>query len=129
MTSVVDAASAASGPAAGGAQEITVAIDALDRAAVQPFWAAALDYVRRDAEHLCDPRGRGPVLYFQQMDRARPQRNRVHLDVWLRPSDVVPRVAAALAAGGTLVTEAHAPGWWVLADLEGNEVCIATREP
>jgi 4a-hydroxytetrahydrobiopterin dehydratase len=36
------------------------------------------------------------------------------------------RVAAALAAGGHLVTDQYAPMWWVLADAEGNEVCVAT---
>jgi 4a-hydroxytetrahydrobiopterin dehydratase len=34
--------------------------------------------------------------------------------------------AAAIAAGGHLVTDEHAPAWWVLADAEGNEVCVAT---
>jgi hypothetical protein len=36
------------------------------------------------------------------------------------------RIAAALAAGGHLVSDAHAPMWWVLADAEGNEACVAT---
>jgi 4a-hydroxytetrahydrobiopterin dehydratase len=35
------------------------------------------------------------------------------------------RVAAALAAGGRLVTDEHAPSWWTLADPEGNEVDVA----
>jgi 4a-hydroxytetrahydrobiopterin dehydratase len=34
-----------------------------------------------------------------------------------------------LAAGGLLVTDAHAPSWWVLADAEGNELCVCTRQP
>ena len=34
--------------------------------------------------------------------------------------------AAAIAAGGHLVTDEHAPSWWVLADAEGNEACVAT---
>ena len=33
---------------------------------------------------------------------------------------------AALAAGGTLVSDACAPAFWVLADAEGNEVCVCT---
>jgi hypothetical protein len=36
------------------------------------------------------------------------------------------RVAAALAAGGTLVSDRFAPMWWTLADPEGNEVDLAT---
>jgi 4a-hydroxytetrahydrobiopterin dehydratase len=35
-------------------------------------------------------------------------------------------VAAALAAGGRLVSDEHAPEWWTLADAEGNEVDVAT---
>ena len=35
-------------------------------------------------------------------------------------------IAAALAAGGHLVSAAQAPMWWVLADPEGNEACVAT---
>ncbi|MCC9309005.1 hypothetical protein LN042_18260 [Kitasatospora sp. RB6PN24] len=30
------------------------------------------------------------------------------------------------AAGGRLVTDAHAPSHWVLADPEGNEACVGT---
>jgi 4a-hydroxytetrahydrobiopterin dehydratase len=30
------------------------------------------------------------------------------------------------AAGGRLLTDEHAPAWWVLADPEGNEACVAT---
>ena len=36
------------------------------------------------------------------------------------------RVAAAIAAGGHLVSDEHAPMWWTLADAEGNEADIAT---
>ena len=36
------------------------------------------------------------------------------------------RVAAAIAAGGRLVSEAHAPAWWTLADPEGAEVGVTT---
>jgi 4a-hydroxytetrahydrobiopterin dehydratase len=36
------------------------------------------------------------------------------------------RVAAALAAGGRLVSDRFAPRWWTLADPEGNEVDVAT---
>ena len=36
------------------------------------------------------------------------------------------RIAAALAAGGTLVSDDHAPSFTVLADAEGNKACIST---
>jgi 4a-hydroxytetrahydrobiopterin dehydratase len=36
------------------------------------------------------------------------------------------RIRAALAAGGTLVSDRRAPAFWVLADPEGNEACVTT---
>jgi hypothetical protein len=68
----------------------------------------------------------GPSIWFQQMDGPRPQRNRVHIDVSVPHDQAEARVAAALAAGGRLVSGLFAPAWWALADREGNEVDIAT---
>jgi 4a-hydroxytetrahydrobiopterin dehydratase len=110
-------------------QTVHVSIDALVGREVMPFWRAVLGYEYRPdspEEDLIDPRGRGPSLWFQQMDAPRPQRNRIHLDVWVPHDQADARVAAALAAGGRLVTDQHAPSWWVLADAEGNEACVAT---
>ena len=60
------------------------------------------------------------------MDEPRLQRNRFHIDV-IVPHDVAAqRIAAALAAGGTLVSDMRAPAFWILADPEGNEACICT---
>lgn len=107
-------------------QVLEIAIDALDIAAVRAFWRAALDYRDSDSRNrLEDPRGQGPDVWFQQLEHPREQRNRIHLDVNV-PHDVAEiRVAAALAAGGRLVSDDHAPAWWVLADPEGNEACIS----
>jgi 4a-hydroxytetrahydrobiopterin dehydratase len=109
-------------------QTVQVSIDALVIPAVLPFWRALLGYADRDngGEDLIDPRGRGPLCWFQQMDKPRPQRNRMHIDVWVPHDRAEARVAAALAAGGHLVTDAHAPSFWVLADAEGNEACVST---
>ena len=109
-------------------QTVLVTIDALDRPAVMPFWRAVLGYDDRadSPEDLIDPRCRGPSFWFQQMDAPRPQRNRVHVDVWVPHDQAEARVAAAIAAGGRLVSDRHAPSWWVLADPEGNEACIGT---
>jgi 4a-hydroxytetrahydrobiopterin dehydratase len=37
---------------------------------------------------------------------------------------VAARLKAALAAGGRIVDEQHAPSQWTLADRAGNRVCI-----
>jgi 4a-hydroxytetrahydrobiopterin dehydratase len=65
-------------------------------------------------------------VWFQQMDEPRPQRNRIHLDVAVPHDAAVGRVAAAVAAGGLLRSDLRAPAFWVLADVEGNEVCVCT---
>jgi len=112
---------------------VEVAIDALDIDAVRPFWKAVLAYedepprVAGDqVRALVDPSRIGPAFWFQQMDAPRPQRNRIHIDVTV-PHDVAEeRVAAAIAAGGRLLTDEYARAFWVLADPEGNEACVCT---
>jgi 4a-hydroxytetrahydrobiopterin dehydratase len=109
-----------------------VAVDALDIPAVAPFWRAVLGYVPEPGTDpqdpaLADPGGAlGPGYWFQQMDAPRPQRNRLHVDVTVPHDQAEARVAAALAAGGTLVSDTRAPAFWVLADPEGNEACVCT---
>lgn len=113
-------------------QTFEIAVDAIDIPLVRPFWKAVTGYVDEPGPPdlpdggLQDPLRRGPTIWFQQMDAPRPQRNRIHLDVDVPPELAGPRVDAALAAGGTLKSDAHAPAFWVLADAEGNEVCICT---
>jgi 4a-hydroxytetrahydrobiopterin dehydratase len=112
---------------------LEVAIDALDIDAVRPFWKAVLGYEEWPPRVpggqvwvLVDPSRIGPAFWFQQMDAPRPQRNRIHLDVTV-PHDVAEeRVAAAVAAGGRVVSDDRARAFWVLADPEGNEACICT---
>ena len=109
-------------------QTVQLTIDALVGPEVMPFWRAVLDYRDRgdSPEDLIDPRGRGASFWFQQMDAPRPQRNRIHIDVWVPHDQAEARIKAALAAGGHLVFDKYAPAWSVLADAEGNEACVAT---
>jgi 4a-hydroxytetrahydrobiopterin dehydratase len=112
-------------------QVLEVAIDALDIASIRPFWKSVMGYVdETDAsgaeDALVDPLGQGPAIWFQQMDAPRPQRNRIHLDISVPHDEAQHRIQAALATGATLLTDAQAPAFWVLADAEGNEVCITT---
>lgn len=110
-------------------QTVQVSVDALVNTEVMPFWRAVLGYEYRSdspEEDLIDPRGRGPAFWFQQMSAPRPQRNRIHIDVWVPYDQAEARIAAALGAGGHLVSDEHAPAWWTLADAEGNEADVAT---
>jgi 4a-hydroxytetrahydrobiopterin dehydratase len=107
-------------------QDVQIAVDALDIPTVRAFWRAVLNYRDEGDEDLIDPQGYGPSVWFQQMDVARPERNCIHVDVSVPHDEAQSRIAAAIAAGGRLVTDEFAPAWWVLADLEGNEACVAT---
>jgi len=108
-----------------GLQVVQVAIDALVIPDVLPFWRAVLGYRQVDDEDLVDLHRQGPPFWFQQMDAPREQRNRVHIDLYVPHDQAEARVAAAIAAGGHLVSDENAPEWWTLADAEGNEVDVA----
>lgn len=110
---------------------IQVGIDAVDVSAVRAFWRAALAYdedPREGATDLVDPSRLNTVVFFQPMDESeterRAQRNRIHVDIFLPEDLAQQRVAAAVAAGGTVMREATAPQTWTIADPEGNEVDI-----
>ena len=107
-------------------QTVQVTIDARVGPDVRPFWRAVLGYQEVGDADLIDPQGRGPSFWVQQMDAPRPQRNRLHIDLSVPHDQAEARIAAALAAGGHLVTDRYAPAWWTLADAEGNEVDVAT---
>jgi 4a-hydroxytetrahydrobiopterin dehydratase len=112
-------------------QVIEIGIDALDIPAIRPFWKAVLGYADEPGgsgptDAVIDPLGQGPAVWFQQMDAPRPQRNRIHFDVAVPHDEAGRRIEAALAAGGTVRSDAQAPAFWVLADPEGNEACVTT---
>lgn len=105
---------------------LELALDTPDQAAVLPFWAAVFAVEAGDGE-IRDPADGLPVVWFQASGGEEP-RQRWHPDVWVDPAQVRPRIDAALAAGGTLVSDEAAPSYWVLADPEGNRVCLCTSQ-
>ena len=107
-----------------GLQTVQITIDALAIPEVLPFWQAVLGYRKVGDDGLLDRRLVGPPIWFQQMDAARPQRNRIHVDVYVSKDETQGRIEAALAAGGRVVYD-RSPYWWTLADPEGNEADIA----
>jgi 4a-hydroxytetrahydrobiopterin dehydratase len=48
------------------------------------------------------------------------------VEVWVPVDPAEARVAAAIAAGGTVIFDKAAPAWWTLADPEGNEADVAS---
>ena len=105
-----------------------LALDTADHDAVKPFWRAILGYDQNPSagDEINDPAAAAPTLWFQGTEPHDEPRQRFHLDVWV-PHDVAEqRIADALAAGGTMVSDAQAPSYWVLADTDGNKACICT---
>ncbi|WP_426566169.1 VOC family protein [Angustibacter sp. McL0619] len=112
---------------------ITVVIDSVDPSALAPFWAAALGYREAEAppgyRALVPPERDGrPVVLLQQVPEAKAGKNRVHLDV--HPQDPHAHLAMLEGLGARrlgdwqdLVAEAGVR-WMVLADPEGNELCL-----
>lgn len=112
----------------GAVQIVELALDTPDRDEVKPFWRAVLgydDHPLHDGE-VRDLTGVGPALWFQRTDPHDVPAQRFHLDIRVPPEVAGPRIEAALAAGGTLVSEEHAPAFTVLADAQGNKACITT---
>ncbi|MFW6774031.1 VOC family protein [Nocardioides sp. CPCC 205120] len=113
-------------------QQLEIALDTPDLSRVKPFWRAVLGLADRPGspDEVRDEVNVLPALWFQECDPPAPGeaegRMRFHLDITV-PHDVAEqRVAAALAAGGTLVSDAAARAFWVLADAEGNKACVCT---
>ncbi|MDQ4038351.1 MAG: 4a-hydroxytetrahydrobiopterin dehydratase [Actinomycetota bacterium] len=109
---------------------IEIAIDCTDPAAIRDFWRVGLGLTERTtsdgAIDLVGTQPDSPGVWFQQMSEPRPERNRIHIDVYVPRDRAQERVSAVLAVGGRLVTDEHAPSWWVMADAEGNELCVCS---
>ncbi|WP_458115481.1 4a-hydroxytetrahydrobiopterin dehydratase [Arthrobacter sp. D2-10] len=108
--------------------EVELALDTAALAAAGPFWAALLtgDAGNTAGDDVVDPSGRVPLLWFQGTDAHETPRQRFHLDVWVPHDMAEARIAAAVAAGGTVVDDSQAPSFTVLADGEGNRACVCT---
>ncbi|MGY4718896.1 4a-hydroxytetrahydrobiopterin dehydratase [Naumannella huperziae] len=114
-----------------GLSQFEPGLDTADGERLAPFYAALLRGEVRDGEPF-DPSGQSPAIWFQPADAGGPElpdhdhEQRWHLDVWVPHDDGERRLQAVLDAGGTLVSDAAAPAYWVVADADGNRSCICT---
>lgn len=108
-------------------------IDALDPARLARFWAEVLGWRITDEEPdevAVEPPpgspedGLVPDLLFLRVPQVQAGKNRLHLD--LRPDDQAAEVARIEALGATRadVGQGEDVSWVVLADPEGNELCV-----
>jgi 4a-hydroxytetrahydrobiopterin dehydratase len=109
----------------GEVQEVQLAIAAKPDAIDLGFWRAVLGYAPMQEDNAIDPLGHGSTVWMQELDPAKPLRHAMHVDVSVAREHAEARLAAAVAAGGVLVDDSHAPAAWILADRSGNKVCIA----
>ena len=114
--------------------EVELGLVAAASATVAPVWAALLtgDAASRGrgspSDEVRDATARVPNLWFDDLADDAHAGQRFHVEVYVAPEVARQRVAAAVAAGGTVVDDTNAPGLTVLADQEGNRgvVCADT---
>jgi 4a-hydroxytetrahydrobiopterin dehydratase len=107
---------------------VELGLDTAQSATIAPVWAVLLTGSADAQGHgspsdeVRDATGRVPNLWFGDADEGSGQR--FHLEVYVAPEVAEDRIAAALAAGGTLVDDSKAPWLTVVADQDGNQCVI-----
>jgi predicted enzyme related to lactoylglutathione lyase len=114
--------------------------DAVNAYAQSVFWSQVLDFAE-DPEDPNEPgheeclitsRDRSQLVLFITVPDGKTVKNRAHLD--LRPVDCTreQEVERILALGASQLADHRRPdgsGWITLADPEGNEFCILSKDP
>jgi 4a-hydroxytetrahydrobiopterin dehydratase len=108
--------------------QLEMALDTAQEDRIAPFWSALLTGSpdNKIYDSIFDPTGRVPSLWFQRTEEHESPRQRWHFDLWLAPEITSDRIAAAVAAGGRIVDDSAAPSATVLADHDGNRVCVCS---
>ena len=111
---------------------IEICIDVNDMEKEADFWLLALSYKRGTGDgepylNLLPPEGSAtlPIVFLQKVPETKQTKNRLHLDIYCKqPKELVSKL---LDKGAKLIGESGSEGdaWWqVLADPEGNELCV-----
>jgi 4a-hydroxytetrahydrobiopterin dehydratase len=122
------AAEHAAEPDTAGIMNIELALDTAHEELVAPFWSALMTGSQAARGRgtiggdVRDVAGRVPYLWFQETEEHETPRQRFHLDVFVPREHADARIAAALEAGGVVVSEED--GFTILADPDGNKACV-----
>lgn len=106
--------------------QIELGLDTAHSATIAPVWATLLTGNVEAQGHgspsgeIRDAMGRVPNLWFGDADEHEVSRQRFHIEIYVAPEVAEQRIAAALAAGGTVVDDTNAPSLTVIADQDGN---------
>jgi hypothetical protein len=117
---------------AGTGPVAAIVVDAADPAAQARFWTEATGWPPAPpsgtAVSLRAASGTGPFLELLEVPEPKRVKNRLHLDVApYRGDDHAAEVARLRALGATLADVGQRDVTWVvLADPEGNELCVLT---
>lgn len=112
--------------------DLELGLDTARSAIIAPVWAALLTGSAEaqgrgtPGDEIRDAKGRVPNLWFGDADDQEAPRQRFHVEVYVAPEAADQRIAAALAAGGTIADDSNAPSLTVIADQDGNKgiVCV-----
>ena len=112
--------------------EVELGLDTAQSATIAPVWAVLLTGSAESqgrgtpGDEVRDATARVPNLWFEDVEEHQTPRQRFHLEVYVAPEVAEERIAAAVAAGGTVVDDSQAPGLTVIADQDGNQgvVCV-----
>ena len=105
---------------------IELGLDTAHSATIAPVWAVLLTGNAEAQGHgtpsdeIRDATGRVPNLSFGDEPLHGTPRQRFHVEVYVAPEVAEQRIVAAVAAGGTVVDDSHAPSLTVIADQDGN---------
>lgn len=106
---------------------LELGLDTRHSATIAPVWAVLLTG-NADAQghgspsyEIRDATGRVPNLWFGAADGQETASQRFHVEVYVAPEVVEQRIAAAVAAGGTVVDEGGSPSLTVIADQEATQ--------
>jgi 4a-hydroxytetrahydrobiopterin dehydratase len=105
-------------------QEVQLAIAAKPDGIDVGFWRVVLGYSPAADDNAVDPLGHGSTVWMQALNEGKSLQHAMHIDVSVAREHVGTRLKAAIAAGGRIVDESHAPAHWTLSDRAGNRVCI-----
>lgn len=119
-------------PDPGAVSVVELGLDTARPGTIAPVWAAVLTGDPESqgrgspSDEVRDATGRVPHLWFGDA-AADGARQRFHIEVYVAPEVVEQRVAAAVAAGGTVVDDSESPSLTVIADQDGNTgvICVA----
>ena len=112
---------------------ITIVLDCGDPGRLAEFWSAALGYAPGQPVEqfmVLRPEAAGdarPHLILQRVPEPKSGKNRMHLD--LHAAELDAEMARLIALGARRLQEAPnclgAYCWYLMADPEGNEFCLA----